>query len=42
MVGNNLKDTQLQQVVDKTIMIHDRVGETRFLYGMGIDAFAET
>ena len=25
MVGNNLKDTQLQQVVDKTIMIHDKV-----------------
>ena len=23
MVGNNLKDSQLQQIVDKTIMYHD-------------------
>jgi hypothetical protein len=25
MVGNNLKDTQLQQIVDKTILFHDKV-----------------
>ena len=25
MVGSNLKDAQLQQAVDKTIMIHDKV-----------------
>jgi len=24
MVGNNLKDTQLQQIVDKTILFADR------------------
>ena len=23
MVGNNLKDTQLQQIVDKTILLYD-------------------
>ena len=26
MVGNNLKDTQLQQIVDKTILLYDKVG----------------
>ena len=26
MVGNNLKDTQLQQIVDKTIFMYDKVG----------------
>ena len=26
MVGNNLKDTQLQQIVDKTIILYDKVG----------------
>ena len=25
MVGNNLKDTQLQQIVDKTIILYDKV-----------------
>ena len=25
MVGNNLKDAQLQQIVDKTILFHDKV-----------------
>ncbi len=29
MVGNNLKDTQLQQIVDKTIMEADRDGDGR-------------
>ena len=27
MVGNNLKDTQLQQIVDKTILLYDKVME---------------
>ena len=27
MVGNNLKDTQLQQIVDKTIILYDEVSE---------------
>ncbi len=27
MVGNNLKDSQLQQIVDKTIMFHDKDGD---------------
>ena len=26
MVGSNLKDTQLQQIVDKTILFADKVG----------------
>ena len=26
MVGNNLKDSQLQQIVDKTIIMYDKVG----------------
>ena len=30
MVGNNLKDTQLQQIVDKTILLYDKVES--FLY----------
>ena len=25
MVGNNLKETQLQQIVDKTILLYDKV-----------------
>ena len=27
MVGNNLKDTQLQQIVDKTIILYDKVSQ---------------
>ncbi|OZC07958.1 hypothetical protein X798_05065 [Onchocerca flexuosa] len=27
MVGNNLKDNQLQQIVDKTILFHDKDGD---------------
>ena len=27
MVGSNLKDTQLQQIVDKTILLYDKVRE---------------
>ena len=27
MVGNNLKDTQLQQIVDKTILFADKVSD---------------
>ena len=29
MVGNNLKDAQLQQIVDKTILMYDKVSGTR-------------
>ena len=29
MVGNNLKDTQLQQIVDKTIILYDKVGQAK-------------
>jgi len=32
MVGNNLKDTQLQQIVDKTILFHDRDGDGRISF----------
>ena len=28
MVGNNLKDTQLQQIVDKTIILYDKVSKS--------------
>ena len=30
MVGNNLKDTQLQQIVDKTILMNDKVINSLF------------
>ena len=29
MVGNNLKDAQLQQIVDKTILMYDKVSGTK-------------
>ena len=32
MVGNNLKDSQLQQIVDKTIMFHDKDGDGRISF----------
>ncbi|KAL3319805.1 Calcineurin subunit B type 1 [Cichlidogyrus casuarinus] len=32
MVGNNLKDTQLQQIVDKTIMFADRDGDGKISF----------
>lgn len=32
MVGNNLKDTQLQQIVDKTIMFADHDGDGRISF----------
>lgn len=32
MVGNNLKDTQLQQIVDKTIINADRDGDGRISF----------
>uniref|UniRef100_A0A1I8JM40 Calcineurin subunit B type 1 n=2 Tax=Macrostomum lignano TaxID=282301 RepID=A0A1I8JM40_9PLAT len=32
MVGNNLKDTQLQQIVDKTIIFADKDGDGRISY----------
>jgi len=32
MVGNNLKDGQLQQIVDKTIIYSDKDGDGRISY----------
>ena len=35
MVGNNLKDSQLQQIVDKTIIMYDKVSgiwDDRFIH----------
>ncbi|XP_075824173.1 calcineurin subunit B type 2 [Microtus pennsylvanicus] len=32
MVGNNLKDWQLQQLVDKTILVHDQDGDGRISF----------
>lgn len=37
MVGNNLKDTQLQQIVDKTILFHDKDGDGKISF----DEFCE-
>jgi len=32
MVGNNLKDTQLQQIVDKTILLYDKDNDGKINY----------
>jgi len=32
MVGNNLKDTQLQEIVDKTIMEADKDGDGKLSF----------
>lgn len=32
MVGNNLKDSQLQQIVDKTILFHDKDGDGKISF----------
>lgn len=32
MVGNNLRDTQLQQIVDKTILFADHDGDGRISF----------
>ncbi|VEL08852.1 unnamed protein product [Protopolystoma xenopodis] len=32
MVGNNLKDAQLQQIVDKTIMFADKDGDGKISF----------
>lgn len=32
MVGNNLKDAQLQQIVDKTIIYSDKDGDGKISY----------
>ena len=32
MVGSNLKDTQLQQIVDKTIILYDKVSLKKFSF----------
>jgi hypothetical protein len=46
MVGSNLKDTQLQQIVDKTILFADKVAHftniftTSFLYESVFQSFS--
>ncbi len=32
MVGSNLKDSQLQQIVDKTILFHDKDGDGKISF----------
>ncbi|EYC15679.1 hypothetical protein Y032_0036g3292 [Ancylostoma ceylanicum] len=39
MVGNNLKDSQLQQIVDKTILFHDKDGDGRISFQEFCDLF---
>ena len=36
MVGNNLKDTQLQQIVDKTILLYDKVDSFPYIIDYSI------
>ena len=36
MVGNNLKDTQLQQIVDKTILLYDKVESVLYIIDYSI------
>ena len=40
MVGNNLKDTQLQQIVDKTILLYDKVRRAMMTSLYLIDLFS--
>ncbi|KAK7208371.1 hypothetical protein BZA70DRAFT_273552 [Myxozyma melibiosi] len=42
MVGNNLKDQQLQQIVDKTIMEADKDGDGKISYREFVDMVANT
>ncbi|KIO22982.1 hypothetical protein M407DRAFT_27487 [Tulasnella calospora MUT 4182] len=42
MVGNNLKDTQLQQIVDKTVMEADKDGDGRWNFGEFTQMVAKT
>jgi serine/threonine-protein phosphatase 2B regulatory subunit len=40
MVGNNLKDTQLQQIVDKTIINADKDGDGKISYEGKLSTFS--
>eukprot|EP00128_Syssomonas_multiformis_P000230 Colp12_sorted_trinity150504_noHs@3459 len=42
MVGNNLKDTQLQQIVDKTIIYADKDGDGKISFQEFVEAVAHT
>ncbi|RCN51999.1 EF hand [Ancylostoma caninum] len=42
MVGNNLKDSQLQQIVDKTILFHDKDGDGRISFQEFCDVVEHT
>jgi len=42
MVGNNLKDSQLQQIVDKTIMFHDKDGDGKINFEEFCDVVEHT
>lgn len=42
MVGNNLKDTQLQQIVDKTILFHDKDGDGKISFEEFCDVSIKT
>jgi len=42
MVGNNLKDTQLQQIVDKTILFHDKDGDGKISFQEFCDVVEHT
>uniref|UniRef100_A0A1I8A3M9 EF-hand domain-containing protein n=1 Tax=Steinernema glaseri TaxID=37863 RepID=A0A1I8A3M9_9BILA len=42
MVGNNLKDTQLQQIVDKTILFHDKDGDGKISFSEFCDIVEHT
>ena len=41
MVGNNLKDTQLQQIVDKTILLYDKVESVLYIIDYSIRRTAQ-
>ncbi|GMT09972.1 hypothetical protein PFISCL1PPCAC_1269, partial [Pristionchus fissidentatus] len=42
MVGSNLKDTQLQQIVDKTILFHDRDNDGKISFAEFCDVVEHT
>jgi len=42
MVGNNLKDSQLQQIVDKTILFHDKDGDGKINFEEFVDVVEHT
>jgi len=42
MVGSNLRDDQLQQIVDKTIMEADKDGDGKLSYAEFLDMIKDT